>query len=291
MRSKPIILSIVLLFLFVQHSFSQGKSSKISINIYGGYGFLNASGDYFTTTGDTHSGANNGNQSNSTTAFTRTKKALGNGAHVGLGISYALNNFMSIGIDADYLTGKKNASQNIPADTLTGSFNSSHSVLSIIPNVSFKLLNKSKYHVYNTIGIITAVQTKFDYTYNGQQAANQVTDSYKYHYGSNTGFKDALGVQIDVARNIQVFAELSGYFLSAKPTSLSAVLNQSLDGGNAMQVVNLNVSYKNSGSFNYQQSTTDGHVAVTNASYNDQAPTHHFYSIGLNAGVRINLPY
>ena len=286
MRSRPILLSIFLLFLFAQQSFSQDKSSKISINVYGGYGFINPSGDYFTTTSDAHGSANN-----STTAFTRTKEALGNGAHMGLGLSYALNNFISIGIDADYLTGKKNAPQNILTDTLTGSFNSAHSVLSIIPNVSFKLIGKGKYHLYNTIGIIAAVQTKFDYTYSGQQGQALAADNYKYHYGTNTGFKDALGVQIAVAKNIEIFAEVSGYFLSVKPTSLNAVLNQSFDGGNVIQVVNLNISYKNSGSFNYQQTTTDGHVAVTNASYSDQAPNQHFYSIGLNAGVRINLPY
>lgn len=295
MRSKPIFVSIFLIFLFAQQSFSQDKSSKISINVYGGYGFINPSGDYFTTTGDPHGTTTTDysgvNRSNSTTAYTKTKEGLGNGVHMGLGISYALNSLISIGIDADYLTGKKNAPQNLPADTLTGSFNSSHSVLSIIPNVSFKLLNKAKYQFYNTVGIVETVQTKFDYTYNVQQGQNQFVDSYKYHYGVNTGIKDALGVRVDVAKNIQVFAEMSGYFLSAKPNSMSAVLNHSLDGGNAIQVVNLNISYKNSGSFNYQQTTTDGHVAVTNVSYNDQAPNQHFYSIGINAGVRINLPY
>jgi hypothetical protein len=286
MKSRPIFLSIFLLFLFAQQLFSQDKSPKISINIYGGYGFINPSGDYFTTTSDAHGSANN-----STTAFTRTKEALGNGAHMGFGVSYALNNFISVGIDADYLTGKKNAPQNVPADTLTGSFNSTHSVLSIIPNISFKLLGKGKYHLYNTIGIIEAVQTKFDYTYSGQQGQVSTADNYKYHYGANTGLKDALGVQIDIAKNIQVFAELSGYFLSVKPTSLNAVLNRSLDGGNAIEVVNLNISYKNSGSFNYHQTTTDGHVAVTDASYNDQAFSQHFYSVGLNAGIKVNLPY
>lgn len=294
MRSRPIFLSIFLIFLFTQQSFSQDKSSKISVKVYGGYGFINPGGDYFTTNGNTHGGTNNNtgvNQNNSTTAFTRTKENLGNGAHIGAGVSYALNSFISVGIDADYLTGKKNAPQNIPADTLTGSFNSSHSVLSIIPNVSFKLLSKGKYHFYNTIGIIAALKTKFDYTYYGQQGQNQATDTYKYAYGTNTGFKDALGVRIDVTKSIRVFAELSGYFLSAKPTSLNAVLNRSLDGGNAIQIANVNVSYKNSGSFDYQQTTTDGHVATTNASYNDQAPNQHFYSMGLNAGVRFNLPY
>ncbi|MDO3628186.1 hypothetical protein [Mucilaginibacter sp. BT774] len=291
MRSKSILLSIFLLALFAQQSFSQDKSSKISINLYGGYGFIDPAGDYFTTTGDVHNGANNGNQTSSTTAFTRTKEALGNGAHMGIGVSYALNSFISIGIDADYLTGKKKAAQNIPADTLTGSFNSTHSVLSIIPNVSFKLAGKGKYNLYNTLGIIVAVKTKFDYNDYAQKAQDQAADSYRYHYGVNTGVKDALGVRIDVAKNIQVFAEVSGYFLSVKPTSLNAVLNRSLDGGNAIQVANLNISYRNSGSFNYQQTTTDGHTAVTNASYSDQAPNQHFYSIGLNAGVRINLPY
>ena len=291
MRSKPILLSIFLLFFFAQHSFSQDKSSKISIDVYGGYGFIDPAGDYFTTTGDAHNTGNSGNQTNSTTAFTRTKEALGSGTHMGLGVSYSLNNFISIGIDADYLTGKKNAAQNIPADTLTGSFNSVHSVLSIIPNVSFKLSGAGKYHLYNTIGIIAAIKTKFDYNYYGQQGQDLATDSYRYHYGTNIGFKDALGVRVDVAKNIQVFAEVSGYFLSVKPTSLNAVLNRSLDGGNAVQIANLNVSYRNSGNFNYQQTTTDGHTAVTNASYSDQAPNQHFYSIGLNAGVRVSLPY
>jgi hypothetical protein len=293
MRNKSIFLSLILLFFFTSSAFSQEKSSKLSINIYGGYGLINPTGAYFTMYGDAHSTTNNNsgvNQTNSTTAYNRTKEALGNGAHIGLGVSYELNKFISIGIDADYLTGKKNASLNIPADTLTGSFASTHSALSIIPNISFRLLTLSKYHIYNTIGIIEAVQTKFDYSYVAAESQTVTTSNDKYKYGLNTGFRDALGIQIGVAKNIQFFAELSGYFLSARPTSKSEVIDYSAvaNGVTRNQVTNANISYTNSGSFNYLQSTTSG---TTNVSYNDQAPHQHFYSLGLNAGIRVNLPY
>lgn len=296
MRSKPIFLGIFLLFLFVNQSFSQDKASGISINIYGGYGFINAGGDYFTMIGDVQAGSNNNtgaNQTNSTTAYNRTREALGNGAHMGLGVAYALNKFISIGIDADYLTGKKNAPQNIPADTLSGAFASSHSVLSIIPNVSFKLLSLSGYHFYNTIGIIEAVQTKFDYSYYASRSQVQTTSADKYKYGLNTGLKEAMGVQMDLGKNIQLFAELSGYFLSARPTLKNEVLNyNSITNGIASsQITYHNISYTNSGSFNYQQTTTAGNPAIVTVSYNDSAPHQHFYSVGLNAGIRVTLPY
>ena len=296
MRSKPIFVSIFLLFLFVHQSFSQDKSSRLSINIYGGYGFINAGGDYFTMTGDVQGSSNNNsgtNQTNSTTAYNRTREALGNGAHMGLGVSYALNKFISIGIDADYLTGKKNAPQNIPADTLSGAFASSHSVLSIIPNVSFRLLTLSRYQFYNTLGIIEAVQTKFNYSYYALESQAQTTSADKYKYGLNTGVKEAMGVQIDLAKNIQIFAELSGYFLSARPTSKNEVLNYTsvTNGVASSQVTTRNISYTNSGSFNYQQTTTNGNPTLVNVSYNDAAPHQHFYSAGLNAGIRVMLPY
>jgi len=296
MRSKPIFLSIFLLFLFAQQSFSQDKSSKISINVYGGYGFINTAGDYFTMNGDVQGTTTNSqgmSQTNSTKAYNRTKEDLGNGAHMGLGVSYALNKFIRIGIDADYLTGKKNTSLNIPADTLTGAFNSTHSVLSIIPNISFRLLGSSKYHIYNTIGIVEAVKTKFDYSYVASKEEATTVSTDKYKYGLNTGFKDALGIQFGITKNVEVFAELSGYFLSASPTSKNEVLNYSsvTNGVTSNQVVNRNISYSNSGSFNYQQSTTSGNPTVVNVSYNDEAPHQHFYSVGLNAGIRVSLPY
>lgn len=292
MRKNFIFLSLILSLVSVSSAFSQIKSSDLSFKIYGGYGFIAPSADRFFAEGDTHS---QGSQ-NSTTAYSQTKQGFGNGPHFGAGVSLKLTKFLSVGIDADYLTGKKNAALNLPDDTLTGNFSAKYSVLSIIPNISFNLFTNRKYSIYNTIGVVGTIGTKVDLDHTTSQYVNSVTysgdNSIDYKYGLNIGFKDAVGVQFNVAKNIDVFAELAGYFVSVKPTSATATdaYSASATGQYIAEIYNYQITYKNSGSFNYQSSSTgSGNTGVTNISYNDHPSAQHIYSVGLNAGVRISL--
>ncbi|HEY4326572.1 MAG TPA: hypothetical protein VGN20_21485 [Mucilaginibacter sp.] len=278
MRNKPIFLFALLSFLFVIPAFCQEKSHPLSLNVYGGYGFLSPSGDNFTVTGDANS-TGNGSAANT---FIQTKEGLGIGSHTGIGFTLKLTEFISAGIDADYLTGKKN----IAPGQGFGAFASNHSVLSIIPNVSVKFLRKPKYNIYNTIGIIAAVKTKFDYSY---ITSTTEYNTFKYKYGINAGLKDALGFQVSLYKNISVFAEVTGYFLPVRPTS-ATIVQSSSDSQSAVTVINYNITYKNSGSYNFRQTTQQsGNITTSTNSYTDQAPVQHIYSVGLNAGVRLNL--
>lgn len=115
MRKPSIFLSLILSLVFISSAFAQ-KTSDLSFKVYGGYGFIAPSADRYFVEGDTHS---QGSQ-NSTTAYSQTKNGFGNGPHFGAGVSLKLTKLISVGIDADYLTGKKNAALNLPDDTLTG---------------------------------------------------------------------------------------------------------------------------------------------------------------------------
>jgi hypothetical protein len=288
MRKTFLFSSIIFIFLFASSAFCQEKSPDLSLKIYGGYGFLTAAGQNFTITGDTHS--------DNTTAYTRTKEGLGQGLHAGMGLSLKINKFISVGIDADYLTGKKNTPQNLPADTLTGNYTSNHSVLSIIPNISFTLLSKPKYTIYNTIGIIEAVQTKFNYGYTTMRVSNQTTftsnSTYKDKYGLNTGFRDNIGIQLNITKHIKGFVELTGYFLSVKPTSAAITSNYNAltNGQGSYETINYNITYKNSADFNFQHSELiSGNTVSATNSYNTPPPVQHIYSGGINAGIIIDL--
>lgn len=292
MRKNSIFLSLILSLVFLSSAFGQEKTSDVSFKIYGGYGFIAPSADRFYTEGDAHG---QGSQ-NSTTAYSQTKEGFGNGPHFGAGLSLKLTKFISVGIDADYLTGKKSAALNLPNDTLTGNLSAKYSVLSIIPNISFNLLTNQKYSIYNTIGLVETVSTKVDLDHTSTQYLSGVTYSDEniidYKYGLNTGFKDALGVQMHVAKNIDVFAEFAGYFVSVKPTSATATdaYSAAASGQYAAELYNYQITYKNSGSFNYQSSSTgNGNTGVTNISYTEHTSAQHMYSVGINVGISISL--
>ena len=280
MRPKIILLSISISALFVTRAAAQDKPLDLSLKLYGGYGLFNPGTETYVDA-----------TSNITGAFNKYKYGLGSGPHAGAGVSLKLNDVISVGLDADFLTGTKTFPANTDGDTVIASIRSKYSVFSLIPNVSFNLYANPRYSVFNRMGIITAVITKVEFDHNTASGASDNiqftgTEIDKYSYGLNLGFQDAFGIRFNITKNIKIFGELSGYYLPVNPHS-ETTANTITTGGNTTYV-NEKLTFLGGNNTNY--TGTDqikGNTFTDNESY---TPTpQHIVSIGITAGLIIDL--
>lgn len=283
MKYKILLLSIAFSALIVTAALAQSKPLDFNIKVYGGYGLLTPGGDFQTDF-----------TSNATGAFNKIKYGLGNGVHAGAGVLLKLNETVSVGLDADYLTGNKTAPNNTNGDTVMGTFKSHHSVFSLIPNISVKLCSHPGYDIYNTIGVIAAVKTNVEldtYTSGNQGAQSDVKNTgseiMKFKYGFNAGLQDAFGIQLHVAKNIMIFAQVTGYYLPADPKS-SVSTATFYTNGVVSSVLIQNTTFNSAPHSSYSNTfQTNGNVTtVTGSSYPEPQ---RIFSIGLNAGLIIGL--
>ena len=272
MKYKILLLSIALGALIATAAKAQDKPLDLSIKVYGGYGLLTPGGDFridYT--------------SNATGAFKKIQNGLGNGVHAGAGVLLKLNETISVGLDGDYLTGSKSSPYNTNGDTVMSTIKSHHSVFSLIPNISVKLCSHPGYNIYNSIGVVAAVKTnvEFDSYSNG----NQGTDKFKY--GFNAGLQDALGVQFHVAKNISVFAQVTGYYLPADPKSSESTAIFYTNGVVSTVLID-HTTYNSTPHASYALTVQDNGNVHTTTGSNYSTPQH-IFSIGLNAGLIIDL--
>jgi len=289
MQSKKTFLlaTLTLLILQVIHAQVTGGQSgngKFYVKIYGGYGLLTP-GSYKPYSSGTGSVSVSG-------------QGLGSGLHYGGGIGYVVNDFLNIGLDADYLDGRK-------ITTTTGSASSpyvttfTHSVFSIIPNITFKALSEPTYYIYNRLGIIMAVNTKLnqlttDSTSNGNNLYSLGNDNTKYTVGFSAGVQAAIGVQFEIAKNIKGFGEIVGSYLPVTPSSsYEYSLTKAYSGGglSGSNITIFNDNYIKSGPTNYSatQSTINGIQANT---YSQNLPTSSQYRFDINyIGINIGAVY
>jgi hypothetical protein len=115
-------------------NYEMSEGAKIYCKVYGSYGLL--------TPGSFKGSSSNDN--NDVNIVNVHKKGMGGGIRAGFGIGLILNEYLNVGIDGEYLLGNK----------ITGEVNSvegylikthnittySHNVVSIIPNVVFKII-------------------------------------------------------------------------------------------------------------------------------------------------------
>lgn len=216
------ILSLLLVSLLNAQSIQPLESvqapQKFYVKLYGGYGLLTP-GSFKTI-----NFGNNGN-------FSNNSSGLGEGLHYGGGIGFIASDFLNLGIDAEYLKAKDlNSSgsssysssdftdEKIYNEKITSSF------LNIIPNITFKALSKPTYYIYNRIGIVLAIHTKFSIIqFNTENFDNHdiTIDSYKdtenistnTKFNINVGIQNALGVQFILSGKLRAFGELVGSFL------------------------------------------------------------------------------
>src|ERR1700722_18860592 len=174
---------------------------KFYVRAYGGYGLLTP-GSYKTyVLASTASGE----------SFSTVRPGLGGGFHFGGGAGYIINDFLNVGVDADYLNGK-NLVRTISAPDYATSSTLAHSVFSLIPNITFKAISKPNYFIYNRLGIILAISTKLSQSgFDSSSAANDVygsTTNIDYMFGLNVGVQSALGAQFKLIGNFRGFAEI-----------------------------------------------------------------------------------
>ncbi|MBS1948738.1 MAG: hypothetical protein JST47_13325 [Bacteroidetes bacterium] len=299
MRKIQAFFSILLLnVLFAGAVSAQNQNSPgagIYVKVYGGYGLLTP-GSYLLYPSTTN------NNSGSST-FNSSSIGLGAGLHYGGGIAYVASDFINIGIDAEYLSGKKLSSSNSYSySNGSNSGNSlysqtvTHSVLSIIPNVTFKALSKPGYYIYNRIGIVLAVNTKVQVvstdTSNSASGGNAYTygnlSNQTYKFGLNLGVQAAIGAQFNLTDNLRGFVEIVGNYLPTKPTSSkeTSTTNAQTNGlpnAGTPSTSNYNYTYKKSGTFN----NTSNPNSTNGYDYNYTAApvTFNINYIGLNIGV------
>jgi len=157
---------------------------------------------------------------------------------------------------------------------------SSHA-LSLIPNISYDFFTQKKYTFYNTIGLVTAINTKLNVNYNILVNGVTRTDESNtiYKFGVNFGFKDAVGVKMELINGVKGFAEVSGFFLAISPKSSvgTSIGNTYFE------------TYLHSGP---TDDTVTGSTSIYNGTHTYDSPKqnpYHLSSMGVNIGVSIDL--
>src|ERR1700744_4150295 len=166
MKIRYIIFIIATYTLSATRGFAQEKDPSIYIKLYGGYSLLAPGSNHPEPDLELASGIGQ-------TGSYYTKGRLGEGLNYGFGLEKDMSSVLMVGIDFNYLDGKKAttyfntnkgtilyaSSQQTsfpPFGPLTRTSTTTHSVLSFIPNVSFKVFKQSTYFVYTKLGIIVA---------------------------------------------------------------------------------------------------------------------------------------
>ncbi len=257
---NPKITAFVLgILIYCPSLFSQEKTgSKLYLKIYGNYGFLSP-GSYTSPSTNSNSG--------STTTFTIQKNGLGSGPRFGGGIGVILNDFINIGIDADYLSGSKLTSSSnyvYPSgDTYNYSTEIDQKVLSIIPNVTFRAVATPQYYIYTRLGIAIGLPTIQVKTNNFQHYSSggninddssRVTSKYTFKVG--LGYQAAIGIQFNLSENLRGFVEVVANSLVLYPTKLQDASNVQVHYVNGTMTANYPQSiyiyqYEKTGTYSY----------------------------------------
>ncbi len=205
--------------------------SKIYVKIYGAYGFLSP-------------GSFKGKSeliTNEPIAFHVAKTGTGAGLRTGAGIGFIINEFINIGIDGEYLFGKKiNLNENITSAQSSQASTSGysleakrtfeHEVVSVIPNIVFKAISKPNYYVYNRLGVVFGIPLKITESYFqhyhwktitpnvflhtlGEKDIN-VTYNGKYTLRPSVGYQFSLGTQVLLTEKLRGFLEFTAYSIS-----------------------------------------------------------------------------
>jgi hypothetical protein len=247
------------MMIYCPSLFSQEKTgSKLYLKIYGNYGFLSP-GSYTSPSTNSNSG--------STTTFSIQKNGLGSGPRFGGGIGVILNDFINLGIDADYLSGSKLTSSSnyvYPSgDTYNYSTEIDQKVLSIIPNVTFRAVSKPAYYIYTRLGIaigLPTVQVKTNNFQHYSSSGNVYDDTSrvtsKYTFNVGLGYQAAIGIQFNLTENLRGFVEVVANSLVLHPSKLQDASNVQVQYVNGTMTANLPQSiyiyqYEKTGTYNY----------------------------------------
>lgn len=254
-------------------------ASKLYFKLSTGYGFLTPGSysvqsvnhsTYYDKNGDQHD----------TTIQSQGGKGIGGGLRLGGGIGYVLNDFLNVGLDAEYLVG------NQLSNSLTSSSDSAHfysttndrmsyNAFTLSPYVIFKALAKPKYFIYNKLGIVFTLpftlnasgNSSSSWSYNWPpgisdssfKASSQKFSSYDGSYKTSLGigFNVAFGINFRLTDKLRAFAELFGNFspLSPSTSHFNTTTNQmdslykdnKLSANNYNEYSTINTTYQDEG--------------------------------------------
>jgi hypothetical protein len=217
------------------------RLQRIYAKVYGSYGFITPGSYSVQSTNNFTYYDKNGDQ-HDTTIQSQGKKGVGGGVRAGLGIGYVLNDFVNLGIDAEYLVGAK-LTNTLSSSSDTGHFNSStndrmkYNAITLSPHIIFKALAKPKYFIYNKLGILltlpyalkTSGSSTGSWSYNWNPSVQDSTfkatsnrnSTYdgKYKISLGLGFNVGFGVNFRVSNHLRIFGELFGNFSALSPSS------------------------------------------------------------------------
>ncbi|MEO6851302.1 MAG: hypothetical protein ABI203_02185 [Mucilaginibacter sp.] len=273
MKSKFFLLVTVLSFALVTASRAQQKPLDFSIKVYGGYGLFSPGSDARIETSTAIA-----NNEITSFQYRNVDLKLGQAPHFGVGVTLPISGLFTVGLDADYLSGKHNNKYTFSNNSFfDGSEPTSFHVLSFIPNISYNFYTNPRYSIYNTLGLIVAADSKLTDLIKSQNGGG---DNQQISFGVNVGFKDAAGVKFRVTKNLQGFAEATAFFLSMSATK--RVITFDTNSGITTQTFN------RSGKSVYvsDHPQTSGEIATYNEAIEDP---YHFSSIGINIGVVYSL--
>jgi hypothetical protein len=266
----------------------------IYIKFYGGYGFLTPGSEIISASTSSVGGG-------TSSAFANSKVGLGAGLHYGGGVGFILNDFLNVGVDAEYLKAENISTQSTFSNSPYFSTESqllSHSTLSIIPNITFKAFSKPTYYFYTRLGILVDIKTNLeltgdDSTYNASMGNTYVyltkNGDQKFAYNLNIGAQVAVGVQFRISEILRGFAEIAGNFLPVSPVTLKWTFTTAdHENGGAPLTTNYiyNFTYAKSGSAQFQTSTSGNTVTSSETAAKF---TQNINYIGLNIGLVLRL--
>jgi hypothetical protein len=207
--------------------------SKLYIKIYGSYG-LASPGSYRSF--DEHnidnkvgypvlSGGVSTTQTGTNVRYQHTSGGLGQGFRLGGGIGLVMSDFINLGIDADYYSsGQINALSFAyleQGNTFITSSNITASMITILPNITFKALSKPSFYIYMRLGIgvgIPTVKQDVVTTYNG---APIISQNFTFKGSLASGYLVSLGVQKRLTPQLRAFAEAQFINFSYSPKERS----------------------------------------------------------------------
>jgi hypothetical protein len=246
--------------------------SKFYIKLYGGYGFFTP-GSYRVQSTTSVFYKDQNNVAQSINIQTQSKKGIGGGLRFGGGITIALNDFLNIGIDAEYQKGTK-----ITNSLFTGAdlynYNGTdgeidYKTFTLTPHIIFKALAKPKYFIYNKLGILFTLPFTMNntgdeiFSESNSWPPNSSDSSNSFHFISSTsyktkykislgiGFNVAFGINFRLSDRMRIFGEVFGNFSALSPArSTTNSINRFIDSSF------LQIYDNNSSSFYYQLYTS-----------------------------------
>jgi hypothetical protein len=213
------IVSTAVLVVYSTGICAQKKGPPVYFKVYGAYGFLSPG----SFRGEPPKSA-----TEDTTIFKAGKRGLGEGLRVGAGFGFILSDYINIGLDGEYLMGRTIETSAHAAFGKTNINTTSvykFSLLSVIPNITFKAVSQPSYHIYFRLGVVIGIPLTMteDYDYNSTTRegfnfdnfwTRSVTYKAKFELKTGVGYQAALGVQIKITDNLRGFGEISGYCLA-----------------------------------------------------------------------------